>query len=319
MRLTLRLLAIIAALMMAMPAFAACSVAAATTGNLGSQSSYDIAAGYRTPLALPPSLSCSGAVVSLGTPNRAQATVNSTNNFVLKGPGGNTLRYRLSADSAGSFAFSQGQTRDYMDGSILSLLEILNSTSFVPPMYVALLDATNVPAGTYTDTVTIRWSWRICRVGVAGACVLADTDSGAPVTTTTLTVTVTVLQDCRISAPAVSFGSVAIVSQFAAITRTVSLNCTVGSKFSVGFTKGQAAAGATWRTMKSSGGDVLEYNIFQPDGVTVWNENNPLLVGTGTGTTTLSFDQSFIAKINPAQVTPPAGSYTDTISVVVTF
>jgi spore coat protein U-like protein len=29
--------------------------------------------------------------------------------------------------------------------------------------------------------------------------------------------------------------------------------------------------------------------------------------------------QSYVAKINTAQTTPPAGSYSDTVSVIITF
>jgi spore coat protein U-like protein len=41
--------------------------------------------------------------------------------------------------------------------------------------------------------------------------------------------------------------------------------------------------------------------------------------GTGSGSTTPSQVQSYVAKVNPGQATPPAGTYTDTVNVIISF
>lgn len=63
-----------------------------------------------------------------------------------------------------------------------------------------------------------------------------------------------------------------------------------------------------------------EYWDYHADGVTIWNEANILVsTGLGTGSLTPVRTYPYIARINPAQVTPSVGTYQDTVSVVVTF
>jgi spore coat protein U-like protein len=318
----LRALILALAMLVAGPAMAACTLAGAVAANFAGASSYTVRAGGVAPVAAPASLSCSGAIVSVFSGDEIRATTTSTNGFLLKANGiADTIPYRLSADQAGSVAFTQGGSINYMDPSLLTLLGILNSSNFVPPVYAGLTASPNVPAGTYTDTVTIAWRWRVCRgVGVSlgglQICVLQDSGSG----TTTLTVTLVVSKDCRVSAPALSFGAAPLASQFVSVTQPVVVDCTKNASFNVAFTAGRSGASRPWRTMRDDANNPLQYNIYRPDGTTIWDESNALIgAGTGTGSATPTIFVPYVAKINPAQPTPPAGSYTDQVSVVVTF
>jgi len=54
--------------------------------------------------------------------------------------------------------------------------------------------------------------------------------------------------------------------------------------------------------------------------VTIWDTTNPMTSAVkGTGSTTPAQMQTYVAKINPDQPTPPVGHYTDTVSVVIAF
>jgi spore coat protein U-like protein len=138
--------------------------------------------------------------------------------------------------------------------------------------------------------------------------------------TTTVTITLVVGADCKINAPDVVFGTAALASQFSAVSQAVLVDCTVGSSYKVSFSSGANGSSRPWRTMSDGAGHTLQYNIYRTDGTTIWDETNPLTSSTvGTGSTTPSQMQSYVAKINAAQITPPAGTYTDNVNVIISF
>lgn len=280
-------------------------------------SSYDVLAGSVPQVSGSAGLACTGAVLSLLSSNTAKATVTSANSFKLSAGGSDTIPYRASADAGGTVVFTQGSTVDYMSGSILTLLGLGNSPNFTASIYTELTASPNVAAGTYTDVLTVNWDYSVCTgLQVLGACVGRDEAK----VTITITVTLVVGKDCRITASNISFGSAALVSQFAAVTQAALVDCTKGSAYNVAFSSGQNGSARPWRAMTNGAGSSLQYNLYRPDGTTIWDETNPLPSATrGTGSTTPNQVQSFVAKVNPAQVTPPAGNYTDTINIILTF
>ncbi len=297
------------------PAWAACTLAGGVTAGFGTRTSYDVRAATGGPLAVPTQFSCAKPMPGLLSGDFVSATAVSSNGFRLRSDAGDTIAYRLSADSAGTMTFSQGGTSNYLSPTLLRLPSLMTDTDMMPTMFVALIDTPNLPAGTYTDTVAVNWSWYLCRkVELLGGCTLADRDNG----TTTLTVSLTVTRDCRISAPPVAFGTAPLASQFAAVTQAVAIDCTKGAAYSVSFS-GRGSVTRPWRQMKGPGNSVLRYNLYRPDG-TVWDEDSPLRSATaGAGTTTPIQFQPYTARIDPAQPTPAEGSYSDSISVIVSF
>ena len=203
-----------------------------------------------------------------------------------------------------------------MSGNLLALLG--GGSSFTAPLFARLTAAPNVPAGTYSDTLLVQWDYSVCNgLNVLGV-VCAGYDTGK--VEVTIQVTLVVGNDCRITAPDLSFGGAALVAQFRPVTSAVQIDCTRDAVYRIGFTPGSAGAGAAWRQMVGDGGATLQYQIYRADGVTVWNETNPVAgAAAGTGGLTPVQTYSYIARINPAQTTPPAGSYQDSVSVVVTF
>lgn len=299
-------------------AHAACAVASTAAADIGTRTSYDMRAGGIAAVASAPTLSCTGgSLLSLTANDYVTATTTSTNAFRLRSASGDTIAYRLAADAAGSFVFTQGGSINYLGSTTINLLGLLANTSFAIPFYAQLTEAPNLPAGTYTDTVSVTWSWTICRgVGLGDICVLQDRGTG----TATMTISVTVTKDCRISAPPVSFGSAPLARSFAPVTQAVAIDCTKGSAFSVAFTAGTSGASRPWRRMRDGRGNTLRYNLYRPDGTTIWDEQSPLpSANAGTGATTPALLHTYVAKVDLDQPTPPAGSYTDTVSVLVTF
>jgi spore coat protein U-like protein len=295
---------------------AACTVASFSPVTFGAASSYDVRESNVAKVMGSAGFTCNGSIISVVSSNTAQARATSANGFTLRNTAGNAIAYRLSADSAGSYSFNGGQTIDYFNPSLLSLLGILNGGTMISPVYAALTASPNVPAGTYTDTVTMQWSWQVCHgVGVGGVCVLSESGTA----TATVSITLVVGTDCRISAPNLSFGSAPLVTGFAPVSQAVAVDCTLGASYTVAFSSGSNGSARPWRAMTSSAGNSLQYNIYRSDGTTIWDETTPLtsaVAGTGGTTPTL---QTYVARINAAQVTPPPGAYTDNVSVIVTF
>lgn len=295
-------------------AHAACQTGAATLSG-GSATSYDVRDARVAIFSGTAGFSCNGSILSVLSANTVRASATSLRGFRLTGPGGAGVRYRLSADRDGSFPLSGGATVDYFDPALLRLLGLLSYDNLTPPLYAALTEAPNLPPGVYTDTVTISWTWQVCRgIGVGGLCILSESGTGTSVVTVTLTVT----KDCRVSAPDLTFGTAPLAASFVAVRQSVAVDCSLGTSFAVSFTAGSGGASRPWRAMTGPRGARLEYNIYRPDG-TVWDEASPLSGGAGTGALIPGQLQTYTARINPAQADPPAGTYTDTVSVIVTF
>ena len=279
-------------------------------------SSYDVQAGGIPSTSSSAGLSCSSPTLSVLGTSYARATMTSANGFLLSN-GADTIPYLVSPFSDFSQPFNQNATFDYLNVTFLALLGVLNGNNFTPMINLKLNGAPNISAGTYTDTLTISWSWKVCNSVQAGIlCVGYETATGS----STIQVKLVVGQDCRISAPDVSFGSAPLVSQFATVSQAVLVDCTKNSAYKVSFTSGNGGSARPWRTMSDGAGHSLQYNIYQPDGTTIWDESNPTHSATpGGGSTAPSQPQAYKVKINSGQITPPAGHYQDLVSVVISF
>lgn len=296
------------------PAFAACTTSSGAL-TFSPVSSYDVRGGTVPQVTGSAGLSCTGSVLTLIGGNSARATITSLNQFRLV-KGADEIAYQVSADASGNTPYTQGSTVNYMSSSLLALLG--GGSSFATPLFARLTASPNLAAGTYSDTLTVQWDYSVCNgLNVLGL-ICAGYDTGKVVVT--LQVTLVVGNDCKITAPDLSFGSAALVTQFNPVTSAVQIDCTRDSVYKIGFTPGGAGTGAVWRQMTSGTGATLQYQIYHADGVTIWNEANVLAsTSPGTGSLTPVRAYPYVARINPVQVTPTAGSYQDTVSVVVTF
>jgi len=312
-RTVLGLLALLGA---ASPAYAGCSTSSSTL-TLAPSTSYDVRAATVAQVAGSAGLSCTGSTLSLLGGSYAKATLTSANGFKLTAGGSDALAYLVSADPGATQTFTQGSTIDYMSANLLSLLGIGSASNFNAPIYAKLVGAPNVAAGVYSDTLTVAWDYYVCSgVQVGSVCVGYEANR----VTITIQVSLTISKDCRISAPSLSFGSAPLVSQFQPVTQSVLVDCTKGAAYKIAFTNGRSGSARPWRAMTDGSGHSLQYNLYQPDGTTIWDESNPRpSADAGTGDTNPTQMQTYIAKVNPGQTTPAAGSYSDQLVVVVSF
>ena len=163
------------------------AAASATSLDMGSNSVGAINGGMVAVVTGPAGLSCTGGLLTLGATNSVTATVTSANNFQMKLTGQTGgVTYTLAAGSGGNTPIVQGATIQYYNTALLTLLGLSTSGPLTLPIYAQATSSTALPAGTYSDTLSIVWHWNICTVGVGGACVTRDTDPTTPSTTSTV-------------------------------------------------------------------------------------------------------------------------------------
>jgi len=129
----------------------------------------------------------------------------------------------------------------------------------------------------------------------------------------------TLTSSCVInSASTLNFGSTGVLVAAVNGTSTIQVQCTNTTPYNIGLDAG-TGSGATVTTRKmTNGANTINYSLYQDSGhATVW--------GTTIGTNTVSAtgngaSQSYTVYGQvPAQTTPAAAVYTDTITVTVTY
>jgi spore coat protein U-like protein len=158
---------------------------------------------------------------------------------------------------------------------------------------------------------------------IAGTMVAVG-GANAATTQTTFPVTATVATNCLVSAVALAFGTYAQGGGAVDQTSAISVRCSNGTPFNVGLNAG-ATGGATVTTRAMlNGTNQLAYSLFSDSGRTT-NWGNTVGTDTKTGTGT-----GFAAPVpgftvygrvldNVANQGVPAGAYTDTVTVTVTW
>lgn len=136
--------------------------------------------------------------------------------------------------------------------------------------------------------------------------------------TAVMPVTITIENACEIStAPTtMDFGTHGVLSSNVDSTSTISVTCTTDAAYNIGL-DGGASSDVSARTM-TNGTNSVGYQLYQEAGrTTAWGntDGTDTLASTGTGT-----EQQFTVYGRvPAQTTPPADTYNDTVTVTVTY
>jgi len=302
----------------AFEAKAGCTVAGvASPASYGTISSTLVRTAAQSTSSSNAGLTCTAGGISLLGEAYFKATITSSNSGMV-GPTGDVIAYTIYASNSIAKPITRGQAFDFSSNGLLGT----TAPSMIPLYFTTA--ANNVAAGVYTETLNVRWDWSYCTgLGVLGICLGYDTGSNK---ISTLTVSMTVANDCTISAPSISFGSAPVVSAFSTVSQTVSVNCTKGSAYTVGLGDGTHPVSVGGRRQMMSGGNYLAYDIFQSAGTTRWGsvgaarrasttaEVNP---GTGLGSGSQIFNYN--ARIYTDQATPPAGNYSDSVVLDVSF
>lgn len=163
----------------------ACTVTAKAPLSAGPFSPIAVAGGKVPTIVGQGGLKCDAGVLTLFGGNYLRATFTTLNGSTINGlklkNGTKELPYTAFADAGGTVGLTHGATIDYMQNNLLNLLGLLGPSNAALPLYIKPGAAAGLPYGTYTDTITIAWDWRICSLAyVLGACVGSlDKDTGS--------------------------------------------------------------------------------------------------------------------------------------------
>ena len=141
-------------------------------------------------------------------------------------------------------------------------------------------------------------------------------DAAATTTTSSFSVTMTLTASCTIvSTATLNFGSQGVLTANVDQTTTLQVQCTNTTPYNIGLDAG-TGTGATRKL--TSGANTVNYSLYSDSGrTTVWGNT----VGTNTVSATgsgASQTYTIYGRV-PPQTTPAPGTYTDTITVTVTY
>jgi spore coat protein U-like protein len=160
-------------------------------------------------------------------------------------------------------------------------------------------------------------------LGAAALSLLVGGAAFAQVTTN-LGVSADVTNNCTIAAaPTLTVGNYNVLSATALTpTATLAVSCTTGAVATIALdpgSNGGHAAGGLTRAMTDGSSDYLSYELYSDSGLTtVWGNTSGTDVVENATTSTAAVDYTVYASV-PANQNVPAGTYTDSVLVTVSF
>jgi len=156
---------------------------------------------------------------------------------------------------------------------------------------------------------------------VAGICsVLLSCAYAQTTINDNLTVTVEIQAECTIvTTSTVDFGTQGVLDANVDNTGSITVQCTSGVDYDVGLGAGNGSSATTSdRRMTGPASASIDYSLFSNSGRTT-NWGNTISTDTVGGTGDGSSQVLTVYGRIPAQSTPAAGTYTDTVQISVTY
>lgn len=158
----------------------------------------------------------------------------------------------------------------------------------------------------------------------AAFSVLALPAMASSTVTNTFQAKIVIQNTCAVNLTAptdLDFGTQGVLSANVDQTSTITLTCTTNAPYNVGLDAGANASTASdinTRRMTDGSSHYVSYNMYTTTArSTAWG--NTIGSSTQTGTGTGSAQTMTVYGRVPAQTTPPAGNYADTVTVTVTY
>lgn len=165
--------------------------------------------------------------------------------------------------------------------------------------------------------------YRRCAIAAAVACTgLAAPAYAQQTDTDNLAVSATVTANCVVTTSPVAFGNVDVtLNQDIDNTGGISVTCTSGTAWAASADAGAGDTATLTNREMVNGANKLNYALYIDAGRTsVWGDGaegaTATISGTGTGSAQAS---TIYARVPSGQTGLPAGSYTDTVVVTVTY
>ncbi len=146
----------------------------------------------------------------------------------------------------------------------------------------------------------------------------AHSEAEAATATGSFNVQVTIAATCVVtSATNLDFGTQGVLAANVDQTSTINVTCTNTTPYNIGLDKGLNGSSVTTRQMKA-GSALINYSLFSDSGRTT-NWGNTVGTDTVAATGNGSAQPFTVYGRIPAQTSPAAGTYTDTITITVTY
>jgi spore coat protein U-like protein len=149
------------------------------------------------------------------------------------------------------------------------------------------------------------------------ACVGGPASAGTA--TTTFGVTMAITAQCVInSTTTLDFGSSGVINANHDTNSPLVVQCTNTTPYAVALNKGSTTGGTITQRLLANGAATINYNIYtDTPGGTLWGDGTTgvTLGGTGNGAAQTI---TIFGRVS-AQTTPAPGTYTDTVTVTVTY
>lgn len=257
-------------------------------------------------------LTCSGGggvgqrlCISIGVGSAGDATSRK-----LNGPSSNTRRYDIYSDAARTQLWGSWQTG--YDTAGVSIDVPQDSTTNVT-VYARLFGSQQTAAaGAYSSTFATD-PFIQYRNNNNTPC-----PAGGKTASSSTAATATVVSSCNVSATTLNFGTTSVLASNVDATSTVTLQCNNSLPYAVALDGG--TTGATDPTLRkmSSGANRITYGLYRDAARSLpWGSTTGTNTASGTGTGS-SQGLTVYGRV-PAQATPQAASYQDTIVVTVTY
>lgn len=242
--------------------------------------------------------------------------------------GANLLYFNLYKDSGRSLIWG---TRSNSYGSVGATLEIgallgsaTASGSFTVYGRVPSGQTTAVPgsysnafSGSHTELIYQYNEFLLGLLGYPASCTSGGNGSGSGTFAFTAQAQATAQCDPTFAVENIDFGTRGLLTANYDTTALVKPRCTNTTPYQLGLNNGLNASGST-RRMKSAAGNYVSYELYRDNGRSQrWGNTQgaDTLAGTGSGS---AQNITIYGRVAP-QVTPRAGSYSDTVTVTIYY
>lgn len=186
--------------------------------------------------------------------------------------------------------------------------------STVATMYGRLGAGQNLPAGTYTSSLSVRGR-------IPSGNSPCGNLTGSFLAASSFNASVTLGGTCTVTASPVSFGTTQGLATALAASGSLMVTCSNTMPYSIALNAGTTTGNTIAARSMSLGGagpGIVSYQLYQDSGFTVvWGDGTSGAVYPGTGT---GMAQSIpVHGRVPSQTTPVSGTYQDTVTATVTY
>ncbi|MDR0182338.1 Csu type fimbrial protein [Lysobacter arvi] len=260
--------------------------------------------------------SCTGA----STPY-VRACVSAGSGRYMTGPASAKLSYDMYIDAARTRPWGSLWEASAANVLTADIPIASGSGSATVPVYLRIFDGqAQSPVGSYSQGFLGAGYTGYNAVGYSTTPPTCTTSSG-PQTAPSFTIRATVIAGCSVSATSIDFGQMGVIAAPINATGVITATCTKGAIVTLALNAGtgSGATVASRRMTRAGGSELLTYMLYADSARTqLWGDKS-------SGTTTVGLSGTGAAQTVtvygtvPAQTTPKPGTYSDTVTVTVTF